>query len=247
VTLVGNYLSRLSSIYTPGEPLLGDTLQTGVPAYVSDTGDLETIPWTGTPPEGEPTLLGPWAGPGGETADVLETPYAGDPPFSEDVEDLMLHDAIHGPGLQGYNIESWANPSNPGIPNLGPVNAQPLMGGASSTSGSSPRDPSVEQGWGMDPAVILARYPHSENVNPFYNQYVYRRFGTYNEVWAGPEYGAFSNIADELRWQDVLNSGSGHARLVDNPQGVPYSSTVPIGGGYTGQEYIPDSDEAVYA
>lgn len=206
----------------------------GVTTFVDEDGELQVIPYTGTPPWGEPDMY----------ADGFENIAPIDPPWPEQAQADMLHGAIHDkPYPDGYDIGEWVNPSNPGVPNLGPVNDQAPI---SARSAMVHHYPSDEQGWGMDPAVLLPRYPQSQNTNPFYAIWTHRRNGQYEFNSAGLPFGEYSALNVELQWQGRRRLGT-HSRLVDNPAPVPYSDTVPVGGSAGPLGYLPDAyDEAVY-
>lgn len=188
-----------------------------------DTGEFEGVPYRRTPPFGEPD---PYPAP--EALDPGEISPA-DPPINTALEDDLLHEQMHGSHHRGYYIDRWQNPSNPGVPNLGPVNDQPFVSGHSQIGIPNP---SAEQGWGLDPAILLSRFPHSENVFPGYSAGRFRRNGSLEFTSAGIPFGTLT--AQTVQLQTVMagrQRSSVHVRLADNPQGVPFSSTVvPVGG-----------------
>jgi hypothetical protein len=151
-----------------------------------------------------------------------------------------------GAPWRGYRIQGWVNPSNPGVPNLGPVNEQPFYSGHSQITVPNP---SAEQGWGLDPAVLLARFPHSEGVNPFYSVGRYRRNGSLDFNASGLPFGHVTAGRVQQLTVASRQRSSVHRRLVDNPQPVPYSSTVPVGGSAGPIPFynlVPDHDEGIY-
>lgn len=213
------------------------TLADGVYQYADDMGEIQAIPNTRTPPYGEPVL----------NVDGYESPYPVGQPIDTDAEDEALHQQINGPSggwaSHGYDIGEWVNPSNPGIPNLGPVNQQPVQSGHSQIVIPNP---AAEQGWGLDPAIVNSRYPHSENTNPFYGYARYRRNGSLEFNSTGiPLNGGALNI--ELQRSMTQRRSTVHQRLADVPASVPYSSTVPVGGSAGPLALVPNTeDEAIY-
>lgn len=223
------------------------TLGDGTLTYVDELGDIQVIPDTRTPPWGEDSPeTGPadagsqWGDPTwGPSTPVNPGPIDSGQQYDED------HEAIHGTAQpRGYDIEAWQNPSNPGIPNLGPINQQPAVSARFSVVHHYQSD---EQGWGMDPAIINPRFPHSENVFPGYGQGTRKRNGTLEVSSIDYPYGTNTAEVWELQYQELRNASRLHARLVDNPQPVPFSSTVPdsiAAGAVISQEL--GYDEAVY-
>lgn len=207
------------------------TLGSGVDRFQAD-GDFQAIPNRTTPPLGEPPLY-----------DEAEEPvYPLDPPINTAAEDELLHAQMHGAPWRGYRIQGWVNPSNPGIPNLGPVNDQPYVSGHSQITVPNP---SAEQGWGLDPAILLARYPHSEGVNPFYATGRHRRNGQMEFTASGLPFGNI--VADQTLTAVSRGRSTTHQRLADTPASIPYSSTVPVGGSAGPiPNLVPDHDEAIY-
>lgn len=225
------------------------TLGDGTLTYVDELGDIQVIPDTQTPPYGEPPMVGPLDGDpdmgGDEFANPIFGPDVGGPtfgPIGDDTE--TIHEEIHGTAQpRGYAIEDWQNPSNPGIPNLGPINDQPAMTAATSARHHFQSD---EQGWGLDPAILHPRFPHSENVFPGYGQAVRKRNGTLEVSSFDLPYGQFSAINWELQYQEMRRASSLHGRLFDTPTPVAYSDTVPVGGQAGPFNLIPEGDEGVY-
>ena len=223
--------------FVPGPPF--GVLAEGVVQYVDpETGEIERIPYTGTPPFGEADL-------GVAVTEEPILPAAPNPTLEMD----LLHEQVHGtpfstPDGRGYDIEQWQNPSNPGIPNLGPVEGD---------TGTLARDAVVhhyqsdEQGWGMDPAVLLPRYPVSEGLFPGYSIGTHRRMGDLEWLPDMMPFGdrALTNV--ELQYQLRRKVSAVHGKLVDNPQAVPYSSTVlPVPGQAGPLNLVPEADEAIY-
>lgn len=221
--------------------LFGGTLGAGSQTYVDpsagayEAGDFEKIPNRRTPPYGEPPLN--W--------EPEEHPYPSDPPINVLSEDEFLHEQMHGLPWRGYVIQEWVNPSNPGIPNLGPVNDQPVQSGHTQITVNNS---SAEQGWGMDPAILLARYPHSENVNPTYALGTHRRNGQLEYVNDGLPVAAVSANRVQLLTRATRQRSTTHVKLVDNPGMIPYSaSMIPTGGAQPlALNVIPDADDGVY-
>lgn len=218
--------------YTLPEGPYGSTLGDGVNQFTDPTGEIEAVPYTGTPPYGEPPL---WEA-------TEPAPWPVDPPFDSTWEDDYLHEQIHGAPNRGYDIEVWVNPSNPGVPNLGPANAP--SGQTGHTQNILP-DPAAEQGWGLDPAIVNARYPNVQGANPYYASGTYRRNGQldFNSDGLPLNGGALDiELQNQLRYQRSTT----HGRLADVPQSVPYSSVVPVGGQAGPLAIIPEGDEAIY-
>lgn len=222
---------RNPSILFPQRPY--GTQGIGVQQFPVD-GEFQAIPNTGTPPFGEPVLYD----------ETSELPFPVDPPFSTAREDDFLHEQINGTPWHGYEIGEWVNPSNPGIPNLGPPNVQDFQSGHSQIA---PHNPSAEQGWGLDPAILQARYPHSENINPFYATGTHRRNGALEFSSQGLPFGSVTQ--QHVQAQSAVTRGRStvHQRLADNPIAVPYSSTVvPVPGNAGPMNLIPAADEGIY-
>jgi hypothetical protein len=216
---------------------LRGTQGTGVRQFISADGDIQAIPNRRTPPYGEPDLY----------AETVELPYPVDPPINTGYEDELLHEQMHGVPWHGYRIQEWQNPSNPGVPNLGPVNDQPFVSGHSQITVPNP---AAEQGWGMDPAVLLPRFPHSENVFPGYSAGRYRRNGQLEFSASGLPFGALTQQHVQALTARTRQRSSVHVRLADNPQPVPYSSTITPVGGQAGPmalyAVLPYEDEGIY-
>lgn len=219
----------LSNYGTHGEPGIGFSID-------PITGSIEQVPYTRTAPYGEGPLI--------EAAQI----DAGLPPdahanFRPGDEEVFLHEAIHGTPWHGYDIQEWVNPTNPGIPNLGPVNEQPFQ---SAHTSAVQHNPSAEQGWGMDPAILLPRYPKVTNTNPAYARGTRRRMG---DLEFDPESLPFWNVTGQNRaFQQAgqHRSSSMHGKLADIPAAVPFSSTVPVYGNAGPFDILPDAVQAIY-
>lgn len=218
---------------------LEGTLGAGQRQFVGDEGEFQGMPYRGTPPFGEPVL----------NDEFDEAVWPIDPPIDPAYEDAYLHGQMHGTPWHGYFIQGWVNPSNPGIPNLGPVNEQPFYSGHSQITVPNP---SAEQGWGMDPAVLLPRFPHSEGVNPFYSSGRYRRNGQLEFNSAGIPFGSVTQQRVQALTIGTRNRSSVHDRLADFQPGVPYSSTIVPVGGQAGPQALyayaplPTEDDGIY-
>lgn len=208
------------------------TLGAGVGQF-SDGEEFQAIPWTGTSPYGEAALY----------AESEEAPYPTDPRIDPAGEEEFLHDQMYGVPWHTYYLAGWVNPSNPGIPNLGPPNEQDNQSGHSQIV---VHNPSAEQGWGMDPAILVARYPHSEGVNPFYARGTHRRNGALEFTSAGLPFGSMTQQSVQMQTVLTRRRSTVHRRLADNPMAVPYSSTVPVHGQAGPMNLIPEADEGVY-
>lgn len=218
---------------------LEGTLGYGVYQGVNlDSLEFEGVPYRPTPPYGEQPMY--------NDVDVL--PYPIDPPVDQALVDDMLHEQMHGaPARDTYVIQRWVNPSNPGIPNLGPISDTPWESGHSQIT---VLNPSLEQGWGMDPAIVNPRYPISEGVNPYYASGTHRRNGQLPWTSAGVPLQLTTQGAQTIT-NLTRNRSTVHQQLVDNPGYVPYSATItPAGGGGAGpvaMNMIPHEDEGIYA
>lgn len=210
------------------------TQGSGVRQFADADGNVQAIPYTGTSPFGEPAMH----------PDGYELPYPVDPPIDVAGEDELLHEQMHGVPWHGYEIQVWVNPSNPGIPNLGPVNEQDFQSGHSQIV---VHNPSAEQGWGLDPAILLPRFPHSENVNPFYARGTMRRNGQFIFTNAGLPFGMMTQQNVQALSAQTRQRSTVHSKLADVPAMVPYSATVvPVHGQAGPMNLVPAEDVGVY-
>lgn len=213
------------------------TLGAGVIYDLDQYGEIQAIPYTGTPPFGERPL---------RQATLDDQPeQAGDATYqrvSDRAAETFLHDQINGVPWHGYAIEEVVNGANPGIPNLGPINEQPFQSGHTQVHVDNP---SSEQGWGLDPAVLYARYPRSDGANPCYAMGTHRRNGTLDWQAPGVPFSDWTNTNWQLQWQLRRQSGT-HQRVVDPTTGIPFVSTVPVSGQAGPLELIPDAAIGVY-
>lgn len=200
------------------------------------TGEIQQVPYTGTSPFGEPPLL--------ESPQIDPSiPPEAHANFRPHEDEIFLHDQIHGTPWHGYYIQAWVNPDNPGIPNLGPVNEQPFQ---SAHTNAIVHNPSAEQGWGMDPAIVLPRYPHVQNTFPQYARGTRRRMGDLE--WE-PEWMPFWDVTQQnvaLQQGAQHRASSLHGMLSDIPPAVPYSSTVPVYGNAGPLDILPEAVDAIY-
>lgn len=220
-----------NSVYgTLGEPGIGFAIN-------PMTGDIEQVPYTGTSPYGEPAMFLSPEVPEAVPADAHQR-------IDVAREDAFLHDQLHGTPWHGYRIEEWVNPENPGIPNLGPVNEQDFQSGHTS---AVVHNASAEQGWGMDPAILHARYPKVENTNPFYATGTRRRNGEL--AWFVPGL-PFSDVVQQrvqLQHAGRRRTSSVHGKLADIPAFVPYSENrVPVPGNAGPMNILPEGTEGIY-
>jgi hypothetical protein len=218
------------------------TQGTGVLTYIDpETGDIEAIPNTATPPWGEDQWLGaaPVPSPiGGEDDNWL-----GDPPPDSQAEQAAQEFWIEdGRAWHGYQADLGVNPQNPGVPNLGPANVQDFQTGDSQIVRHVP---AAEQGWGLDPAILVPRFPHVENTNPYWDSFAHRRMGDLEWVPQDMPFGDLTAQNVELYWRGYKRPSRLHGRLVDQPPAIPYSYQVPVGQAGP-LDLIPVGDEAVY-
>jgi hypothetical protein len=210
----------------------------GQSVFYDEFGDIQAIPYNVTPPYGEPAIR--QANPG-EDPNLTLFSAPPDPPFNSAQEDQMLHEWVHGTPWHGIDLGEWVNPTNPGIPNLGPVNDQPFQ---SAHTNAVPHNASAEQGWGMDPAILYARYPKVQSTNPYWSMGAFRRMGGLAWWVPGIPFGSMTQGEVQAWWASQKRTGT-HARLVDVPPNVPFSATVPIAHQAASQP-LPAEADGVY-
>lgn len=201
--------------------------------------DAQQVPWTGTPPYGEPPLYN-------ENFDLNDdqvTPNPTTPPFNTAQERDAQHEWIHGTPWHGYDIQEWVNPQNPGIPNLGPVNIQPFE---SSHTNAMPHNASAEQGWGLDPAILYPRRPNVQNTNPYWSMTQFRRMGGLAWNVPGIPFGDVTQQRPQAYAAGRRRPSFTHNRLSDVPPNVPFSSTVPVYGNAGPIDILPEDPGGVY-
>lgn len=237
----------LNSLHTAPDLATADpygTLADGIYTYIDSDGELQAIPNTGTPPFGEPVL---------NTELELEDPIAGapvapvDPPLALSAEEDFLHEQLHGAPWHGYHGDANVNPANPGIPNLGPVGEQPYM---SAHTSALIHNSSAEQGWGLDPAILLPRYPQAQGVNPYYrNLGTHRRMGDLEYVPTAVPFGDLTQQNVQLQWQLRRRVSQSHGAQVDNPPPMSYAERVghvPVHGQAGPLNLVPETDIGIY-
>lgn len=202
-----------------------------------NTGEIEQVPYTGTSPYGEPALF--------QSPEVpAAIPFEANQRIDVAAEDEFLHEQLHGTPWHGYEILEWVNPENPGIPNLGPPNEQDFQSGHTSIV---VHNSSAEQGWGMDPALLVARYPKVQNTNPFYATGTHRRNGEFPWAVAGLPFADLTQQNVQLSHVGRRRTSSVHGKLADIPPFVPYSeNVVPVQGNAGPLNLIPDGAEGIY-
>lgn len=203
-------VSELSPPHT-----LGGGLITEVDVY----GNIQAFSYTGTPPYGELPLHD-------ETVSDADQGIAPIPRVTDAQMETFLHEQIHGTPWHGYDIQHVVNGDNPGIPNLGPVNEQDFQSGHTQIT---VENSSAEQGWGMDPAILYARFPRSDGANPDYASGIHRRNGTLDWDAPGIPFSQFTQGQSQLQWQLQRRSGQ-HTRVIDPATGVPFVEVVPVYG-----------------
>jgi hypothetical protein len=182
--------------------------------YVDTDGNVVTLQApVQTPPGGEFPI---------DIASVA--PHHVEPAFNPQIDEQITEEGINGNKFEGY-VDEWVMPSNPGIPNLGPVNQQAPLGGHSS---SQVLDPSLEQGYGMDLATVLPRYPHVEGANPFHGQYLQKRGGSWAVTDPSSETSLLQAQTQQgqksaLQWKNIIGRRE-HGVVVPVPATVPYSA-----------------------
>jgi hypothetical protein len=217
-----------------------------VPTTVDAYGDVQTIPYTGTPPWGEPVAhVIPEQAAFGNPWDSVTAIYAGGATMIDTaLEDDLLHAWIHdaGPNYGTDYPNGSINSDNPGVPNLGPPNEQLYQ---SSHTSAVQHNSSAEQGFGMDPAILVARFPRTAGDNPYHGLWTHKRNGQYEYVPDPAKLHTVTQGTWQAQWQKVIRVSSMHARLVDVPQSVPFSQTVRLGGGSPGSP-LPVDTEGIY-
>ncbi len=194
------------------QPAYGSVL-----TYIDDFGNVIVEPVTPTPPGGEYYSEEAYAG--AEGSDYTQ------PPIDMQLDALYNNAAIYDVLFEGYALE-WVNTQHFGIPGLGPVEQGVRQSGHSA---AIIMDPTEEQGWGMDPAIVTPRYPVTQNFNPFRSQYTERRFGNYAFQPNPPSYGAtvasgganYDHV--QLQWAKLTRNRH-HGVVVEVPPTVPFSA-----------------------
>lgn len=205
---------------------------------VDGVGGISQVQIDGTPPYGEPVLY----------VDQIQAIYRDsimiDPTTEEEIIHRWIHDAFpntapDSPITGKYQV----GPDNPGIPNLGPPNRQL---GQSGHSQNIVPNPSAEQGWGLDPAILIPRFPRSVGDNRYYARLSgYRRNGSMDIVVAPPGVDFVTQGKRQAIFGPTRFRSQTHKRLVDIPASVPYSANQPIGPTVF-INTLPDGVEAIY-
>jgi hypothetical protein len=213
----------------------------GQTVYIDEHGEVQQVPFILTPPFGEPGMYDAALDAPGD--DDWNSGAPADPPFNWQQQQDAIHEWIHGTPWDGIDLGEWVNPQNPGIPNLGPVNEQPFQ---SAHTNAVPHNSSVEQGWGLDPAILYPRRPNVQNTNPYYALGTFRRMGGLAWQVPGIPFGSVTQQHVESRWGPFRRASTTHEKLVDVPANVPYSSTVPVHGQAGPVEILPPDAEGIY-
>lgn len=210
---------------------------TGTIYYEGAFGGLDSYPDHGTAPEGEMPLIETQHEPGTAPVTIVQE-------ITPDASEVFLHEQVHGVPWDGYDLGEWVNPSNPGIPNLGPPNEQDFQSGHTS---AIVHNQSLEQGAMLDPAILVTRYPKSENVNPFYATGSWRRNGTFIPAIGDLPFGQLTQGSRQMQAMGRRRVSVVHGRVADVPVAVPFSSNrIPVGGNAGPMNILPLGTEGIY-
>lgn len=144
--------------------------------------------------------------------------------------ELILHEAINGPtSIEAPDLAN-VNPSESIPVGIGPWADQPFESGAS----QNVRTTWVEQGWGHD-SQRWPTYPFSDGANPARVKSPLSSIPAAERENYGLDSWTLAEGHDAERqgfWRRYRRSGaSTHGAIVNIPDGVPYSDTVPTYGG----------------
>ena len=217
---------------------------------VDSVGGISQAQPDGTPPFGEPVLYPVRAIDPGNPWDSVTAIYRDQVMIDHAAEESVLHHQIHDALGQATPATRYpltgkerVNPTNPGIPNLGPPNRQANQSGHTSII---VHNASAEQGWGLDPAILVPRFPRATGDNRYYARLSgYRRNGSMDVVVAPPQIAVVTQGARMSLFARLRQTSTVHGALADVAPSVPWSSNQPIGPSIFVNTLPPDV-EAIY-
>jgi len=225
-------------------------LDVPVQPTVDSVGGISQVQIDGTPPYGEPVLYPVLPSDPGQPWDSVSAIYRDSVMIDHASEEAMLHHQAHDALGQGTPAVRYpltgkyaVLPTNPGIPNLGPPNRQANQSGHTSII---VHNPSSEQGWGLDPAILTPRFPRAAGDNRYYARLSgYRRNGSMDVLVSPPQIAWVTQGKRMSLFARLRQASKMHGALADVSPSVPFSANQPIGPAIF-QNTLPPATEAIY-